>query len=175
MFGFDLKTFSGAKHSGMIEKGEYTAMIEKMEWLKSEAGDYMLVATLSILLAHGGKKVIKDYFHLCNSNKQAAEISASRLADLTVACGLADTPSDARVYEGMKSRVKVGIDSKGFNTIERYMYWFPTDNTPVLNVNLARLALEGNEVTEYQPHYSPEDFEPTGSGSESSPFDMDRF
>ena len=136
---FDLKAFAGAKHSGTIEKGEYFAVIDQMEWLSSAAGEMMLVATVSILLAHGSKKVVKDYFNLFNKNTQAADISASRLADLVGACGLKETPSDARAFVGMRCKVKVGIDN-GYNTIERYMYWSPTDNNAVLMANLAKLA-----------------------------------
>ena len=137
---FDLKAFAGAKHSGTIEKGEYPAVIDKMEWVESSAGEMMLVATVSILLAHGGKKVVKDYFNLFNKNTQAAEISATRLADLVGACGLSETPSDARVFEGMKCWVKVGVDKNGYNDIDRFMYWKPTDNKAVLMANLSKLS-----------------------------------
>lgn len=139
---FDLKKFAGAKHSGTIEKGEYSAVIDQMEWLSSAAGEMMLVATVSILLAHGGKKVVKDYFNLFNKNTQAAEISASRLADFVGACGLKEPPSDARVFEGMKCKVKVGVDKNGYNTIDRYMYWDPQNNNEILKANLSRLCNE---------------------------------
>ena len=140
MFGFDLSKFSGARHSGTIEKGEYSAVIDQMEWLESSAGEMMLVATLSIRLVHGGKKVVKDYFNLFNKNTQSAEISASKLADLVGACGLKETPSDARVFEGMECSVRVGVDGSGFNTIERYLYWKPIDNEAVLKANLSKLS-----------------------------------
>lgn len=138
----DLKAFAGARHSGVIEKGEYEAVVEKMEWVVSESGDNMLIATLSILLAHGAKKKVREYFNLLNKNKQAAEISASRLADFVGACGLKEPPSDAQVFEGMRCRVKVGVDKNGFNTIERYIYWKPTNNNEVLRSNLVRLSKE---------------------------------
>ena len=140
----DLKAFAGARHSGVIEKGEYEAVVEKMEWVVSESGDNMLIATLSILLSHGAKKKVRDYFNLLNKNKQAAEISASRLADLCGACGLKETPSDARVFEGMKCKVKVGVDKNGYNNIDRYLYWCPINNNAVLKANLSRLC---NEAT----------------------------
>lgn len=143
MFGFDLTKFSGAKHSGAIDKGEYLAVVDKMEWLESSAGEMMLVATISIILAHGGKKVVRDYFNLLNKTKQAAEISASRLADLCGACGLKELPSDARIFEGMTCWVKVGIDNNGYNKIDKYMFWKPTDNNAVLKANLIRLSPEG--------------------------------
>ena len=142
MFEFDLSKFSGAKHSGTIDKGEYLAVVDKMEWMASSAGEMMLVATISIILAHGGKKVVRDYFNLLNKTKQAAEISASRLADFVGACGLKEPPSDAQVFEGMRCRVKVGVDKNGFNTIERYIYWKPTNNNEVLRSNLVRLSKE---------------------------------
>lgn len=140
MFEFDLSKFSGAKHSGTIDKGEYLAVVDKMEWVASSAGEMMLVATISIILAHGGKKVVRDYFNLLNKTKQAAEISASRLADFVGACGLKETPSDARVFEGMKCWVKVGVDKNGYNVIDRFMYWNPTDNNAVLMANLSKLS-----------------------------------
>ena len=160
----DLKAFAGARHSGVIEKGEYEAVVEKMEWAKSESGDDMLIATLSILLAHGAKKKVREYFNLCNKNKQAVEISASRLADFVGACGLKEPPSDARVFEGMKCKVKVGVDKNGYNTIDRYMYWCPINNNEVLNSNLVRFSQEvpsaNTEVPstnqEYLNHYVPE-------------------
>lgn len=160
----DLKVFAGARHSGTIEKGEYTVEINQMEWLSSAAGEMMLVATVSILLAHGGKKVVKDYFNLFNKNTKAAEISATRLADLVGACGLSETPSDARIFEGMKCKVKVGVDKNGFNTIERYMYWCAIDNDEVLKSNLVRFTKEipsaDAEVPttnqEYLSNYVPE-------------------
>lgn len=162
---FDLKKFAGAKHTGTIDKGEYTAVIDKMEWLESSAGEMMLVATISIILAHGGKKVVRDYFNLLNKAKQAAEISASRLTDLCGACGLKETPSDARVFEGMSCMVRVGIDKNGYNTIDRYIYWNRTNNDAVLKANLTRLS--GEEVKsadtevkttnqEYLNNYVPE-------------------
>lgn len=138
----DLKAFAGARHSGVIEKGEYEAVVEKMEWVVSESGDNMLIATLSILLAHGAKKKVREYFNLLNKNKTAADISASRLADLCGACGLKETPSDARVFEGMKCKVKVGVDKNGYNTIDRYMYWCPINNNEVLKANLVRYSKE---------------------------------
>lgn len=144
MKGFDLKAFAGARHSGAIEKGEYPAVIDKMEWTESTAGEMMLVATISILLAHGGKKVVKDYFNLFNKSKKAAEISASRLTDLCGACGLNEPPSEARTFEGMQLWVKVGVDNKGYNVIDRFMYWKPMDNTNLMKENLNR----GNSETE---------------------------
>lgn len=147
---FDLRVFAGAKHSGTIEKGEYSAVIDQIEWLSSAAGEMMLVATVSILLAHGGKKVVKDYFNLFNKNTQAAEISASRLADLVGACGLKETPSDARVFQGMRCWVKVGVDKNGYNTIDRFMYWNPTNNNAVLMANLAKLS-EGDYPKSAEP------------------------
>lgn len=138
---FDLKKFAGARHSGTIEKGEYPAIIDKMEWAESTAGEMMLVATISILIAHG-KKIIRDYFNLFNRNSMAAEISASRLADMTGACGLSEPPSDARVFEGMRLSVRVGVDNKGYNIIDKYVYWKPNDNAGVKNANLTRLCVE---------------------------------
>ena len=159
----DLKAFAGARHSGIIENGEYEAVVEKMEWAVSEGGDDMLIATLSILLAHAKKKV-RDYFNLRNKNKQAADISASRLADLVGACGLKEPPSDARVFEGMKCKVRVGVDKNGYNTIDRYMYWCPINNNEVFKSNLVRFSQEvpsaNTEVPstnqEYLNHYVPE-------------------
>lgn len=139
---FDLKKFAGAKHSGTIEKGEYPAVIEKMEWVESSAGEMMLVATISIILAHGGKKIVRDYFNLFNKTKQAAEISASRLTDLCGACGLKEPPSDARGFEGMSCMVRVGVDKNGYNIIDRYMYWNPQNNNEILKANLSRLCNE---------------------------------
>lgn len=138
----DLKKFSGSKHTGSIDKGEYEAVVTKMEWAKSTVGEMMLVATISIILAHGGSKVVKDYFNLFNKNMKAAEIAASRLTDLCGACGLKEPPSDARVFEGMKCKVKVGVDKNGYNTIDRYMYWCPINNNEVLKSNLVRFSKE---------------------------------
>ena len=135
---FDLKKFAGAKHSGVIAKGEYPASVEKMEWLESSAGEMMLVATIAIVLAHGGKKAVKDYFNLYHENPQVAEIAASRLADFVGACGLKETPSDAEVFEGMQCWVRIGIDKNGYNTVDRYLYWKPMNNNAVLKANLAK-------------------------------------
>lgn len=142
MFGYDLKKLAGSKHYGTMAKGEYDVTVEKMEWKVSEAGDNMLVAILSIILAHGKKKVIRDYFNLFNKNAQAAEIASSRLSDFVTACGLKEAPSDARVFEGMQCKVRIGVDGQGLNTVERYVYWTPTNNNEVLKKNLERLSNE---------------------------------
>ena len=142
---FDLKKFAGAKHSGVIAKGEYPASVEKMEWVMSESGANMLVATIAIIFAHGGKKAVKDYFNLYHENPQVAEIAASRLADFVGACGLKEPPSDARVFEGMQCWVRIGIDKNGYNTIERYLYWKPSNNNAVLRANLAKQSEDMGE------------------------------
>ena len=45
----------------------------------------------------------------------------------------------------MQCWVRIGIDKNGYNTIERYLYWKPTNNNAVLRANLAKQSEDMSE------------------------------
>lgn len=148
-FGFDLTGVKPAENKfGLIEKGEYNALIKEIEMRDTKAGGKYISVELKIVGPKFKDRVLFDNINVVNASLKAQEIGRETLAAMCIAVGadLANPSSEALKGKIVGIFINKKMDNYKGEEVNKVSSYFKAKETVQQKPQTPNSVFSGQEI-----------------------------